>query len=259
MKTRWLLVSLAAGVVFGCPQQASAQSEPYRQAQAAPNQRQTPRPPTLDPEYELRPGQIEPAQEPERPAAPSAQKAAPKRVPEPARVVACSGTFARDSDYSKLAAAFRSENVNLAPVDAGNGKKVMASVLFPKDPKRRLEVWWRDEVNHSGTYLIVIGGQSTWTGPNGVRLGLGLAALEKLNGNPFKLMGPDKDGVATVTDWQNGALGQLPDCAVRVSFRPDPKAPATARSAISSDKEFASSEAVIRAVKPTVSEILIGY
>src|SRR5262249_53442147 len=111
MKTRWLLVSLAAGVVFGCPQQASAQSEPYRPAQAAPN--------TLDPEYKLRPGQIEPAREPDRPAAPSAQKAAPKRVPEPARVVACSGTFARDSDYNKLAAAFRSENVNLAPVDAG--------------------------------------------------------------------------------------------------------------------------------------------
>ena len=259
MKTRWLLVSLAAGIVFGCAQQASGQSEPYRQAQAAPNQRQTPRPPTLDPEYELRPGQIEPAQEPERPAAPSAQKAAPKRVPEPARVVACSGTFARNSDYSKLAAAFRSENVNLAPVDAGSGKKVMASVLFPKDPKRRLEVWWRDEVNHSGTYLIVIGGQSTWTGPNGVRLGSGMAALEKLNSKPFRLMGFGKDGVATVTDWQNGAFGQLPDCAVRVSFRPDPKAPATARSAISSDKEFASSEAVIRAVRPTVSEILVGY
>ena len=137
MKTRWLLVSLAAGIVFGCAQQASGQSEPYRQAQAAPNQRQTPRPPTLDPEYELRPGQIETAQEPERPStAPSAQKAAPKRVPEPARVVACSGTFARDSDYSKLAAAFRSENVSLAPVDAGDGKKVMASVQTPSADSR---------------------------------------------------------------------------------------------------------------------------
>jgi hypothetical protein len=72
-------------------------------------------------------------------------------------------------------------------------------------------------------------------------------------------MGPGKDGVATVTDWQDGALGQLPDCAVRVSFRQDPRTPAAARNANSSDKEFASSEAVVRAVKPTVSEILIGY
>jgi hypothetical protein len=76
MKTRLFLVSLAAGAIFGCPQQSYAQSEPYRQAQVAPNQMQTPRPPRLDPEYELRPGKIEPVQEPERPAGPSAQKAA---------------------------------------------------------------------------------------------------------------------------------------------------------------------------------------
>jgi hypothetical protein len=247
MKIRLLLAPLAAGVVFGCPQQSSAQLEPYRQAQAAPNQRQMPLPPSL--KDELRPGRIEPFQEPERPPpAPSAKKAAPKHAPEPARVVACNGTFAR------------SENVDLAAVDAGDGKKVMASVLFPNDPKRRLEVWWRDEANHSGTYLIVIGGQSTWTGPNGVRLGTGMAALEKLNGKPFRLMGFGKDGVATVTDWQNGALGQLAgDCAMRVSFRLYPKTPAAARNAVSSEKEFESSDAVVRAVKPTVSEILLGY
>src|SRR6516162_8890141 len=95
MKTRLLLASLAAGVAFGCLQQSSAQLEPYRQAQEAPNQRQTPLPPVL--EHELRSGQIEPVLEPERPPpAPSAKKAAPKRVPEPARVVACNGMFARD-------------------------------------------------------------------------------------------------------------------------------------------------------------------
>jgi hypothetical protein len=51
-----------------------------------------------------------------------------------------------------------------------------------------------------------------------------MAALEKLDSKPFRLMGFGKDGVATVTNWQNGALGQLPgDCAMRVSFRLDPK------------------------------------
>jgi hypothetical protein len=46
--------------------------------------------------------------------------------------------FARNSDYTKLAAAFRSENVDLAAVDAGDGKKAMASVLFPNDPSADL-------------------------------------------------------------------------------------------------------------------------
>jgi hypothetical protein len=236
--------------------------EPYRQAQAAPNQRQAPRNPQLDAEDQLTPGQIERAQERDRPgaAAPSAKTAAPKQPAEPARVVACGGAFAKDSDHSKLVAAFKPENVDFTDVDAGDGRKLKASVVFPKDPKHRLEVWWKDEAARSGTYLVVIGGQSTWTAPKGVRLGLQLPALEKLNGKPFTIKGFDKDGIAAATDWQNGAFEQLPgNCAVRIFFRPDPKASASARNAVSSDKEFASSDAVVRAVKPAISEILIGY
>ena len=52
-----------------------------------------------------------------------------------ARVVACRGPFARDSDYGKFDAAFSSENVDLAAVDAGDGI-MRASVLFPKTQAR---------------------------------------------------------------------------------------------------------------------------
>ena len=90
-------------------------------------------------------------------------------------------------------------------VDA-SGSKVAASVLFPKDPKRRLEVWWSNPANRSQTYLILINGQSTWSGPGGMRLGLTLAQLEKLNHKPFKLKGFGKDNLATVSDWDGGAF-----------------------------------------------------
>src|SRR5258705_338888 len=95
-------------------------------------------------------------------------------------------------------------------IDAPEDKKIMAYVLFPKDPKRRLEVWWENEDSRKGTHLIVIGGQSTWTAPKGLKLGLSLAAIEKLNGKPFKVKGFDKENVALITDWQDGALSQLP-------------------------------------------------
>jgi hypothetical protein len=229
----------------------------YGQAQAAP------RNPQLNAEDELSPAQIERAQEPDRaaPATPSAKKPTPKRSQEPPRAVACSGPFAKDSDHEKVEEAFKPENVDFTDVDAGGGRTIKASVLFPSDPKRRIEVWWQDQVAGSGTYLIVIGGQSTWAGPKGVRLGLPVAGLEKLNGKPFKLKGFDADGVATVSDWQKGVFDRLPgDCGVRVSFRPDPKAPAAARSAVANDlQEFASSDAVVRATRATVAEILIGY
>jgi hypothetical protein len=191
-------------------------------------------------------------------ARPAAARAAP--LAAGARAVACSGIFAKDSSHLKLAMIYETKNVTFTDVDANGGAKVPASVLFANDPKRRLEVWWSNPAARSGTYLIVINGQSTWTAPGGMRLGLNLAQLEKLNHKPFKIKGFDKDGVASVSDWNGGLLATLPgDCKSGLSLRADPKAAADAVSALTADQEFSSSDPVIRAVKPTVSEILIGY
>ena len=83
----------------------------------------------------------------------------------PTTVVACSGPFAKDSSHLELATAFNSKNITFADVEAADGTKVPASILFPNDPKRRLEVWWSDRTHRSDIHLIVIGGQSTWTAP----------------------------------------------------------------------------------------------
>jgi hypothetical protein len=229
----------------------------------------TPSNPDLDTDDQLAPSQMkqpmpgavsEPSGAAGKPAHPATHAAA---EPRPAalissRTVACSGPFAKDSGMLALAMAFDSRNVIFNEIDVG-GSKVGTSVVFPKDPKRRLEVWWQNP-NRTGTYLILINGQSTWTAPGGMRLGLTLAQLEKLNHKPFKLKGFDKDGTATVSDWDGGALATLPGgCKSGLSLRADPKAAADAVSALSADKEYGSTDSEIRAVKPTVSEILIGY
>jgi hypothetical protein len=180
--------------------------------------------------------------------------------PTSALVVACSGTFAKDSNHLKLATAFDSKNVTFTDVEASDGSKVPASVLFANDPKRRLEVWWSNPAARSEIHLIVIGGQASWTTPGGMRLGQTLDQVEKLNHKPFKLKGFDKDRIATVSDWDGGALATLAGgCNPGLSLRADPKASASAISALSADKEYSSSDPAIRAAKPTVSEILIGY
>ena len=202
------------------------------------------------------------------PAAPVPASVEPKpmtpRAPRPpaadARTVACVGAFSKDSSHLRLAMTYDSKNVAFADVQADGGTKVQASVLFPNDPKHRLEVWWANPAARSQTYLIVINGQSTWTAPAGMKLGLTLAQLEKLNHKPFKVKGFNKDGVATVSDWDGGLLANLAGgCKSGLSLRADPKVPADAISALTDDKEFSSSDAAIRAVKPVVSEILIGY
>jgi hypothetical protein len=217
--------------------------------QLAPSQMKQPMPPQA-----AEPGDAaKPAHAPVHAAAPHAASPASART-----VVACSGPFAKDSGMLALAMAFDSRNVVFNEIDV-SGSKVGTSVVYPKDPKRRLEVWWSNP-NRTGTYLILINGQSTWTAPGGMRLGLTLQQLEKLNHKPFKLKGFDKDGTATVSDWDGGTLASLAGgCKSGVSLRAETKASPDAVAALSADKEYASDDAELRAVKPTVSEILIGY
>jgi hypothetical protein len=141
----------------------------------------------------------------------------PTRANPAPLVVACSGAFARDSNHVKLTIAYDPKNVDFGEVDVGPGKS-MASIIYPNDSKRRLEVWWSDPDTRKDLYLIAINGSSTWTGPGGLRLGLSLADLEKLNRKPFKLRGFDKDNTVTVSDWDHGALAALAGGARPVSF-----------------------------------------
>ena len=191
-------------------------------------------------------------------AAPGAPGAAPKSA-SAAHAIACSGAFAKDSTHMKLMQAFQPKNVEYGEVAGPSGTKLNATILFPKDPKRHLEVLWQNEAARSDTSLIVITGQSTWTGPKGLKLGLTLAALEKLNGKAFRLSGFDQPDGSAVLDWQDGALASLPGgCKVGVKLAADRKAAAAALAA-AAGKEFGSDDAAVRAVKPTVAEILLGY
>jgi hypothetical protein len=271
MRCGWVAASLA-GAMIAMPCASWAQQQPMRQAQAPkvkPKTQPQPADPNLDVE-ELTPSQIKRAQVPEpSPAAKGAAKAAPKEVAKEAakpsaaaaaRVVTCSGLFAKDSSHVKLAMVYNTSNVVFTEVDGPENSKLMATVLFPKDPKRRLEVWWLNEAARSGTYLIVINGHSTWSAPKGLKLGLQVAALEKLNGKPFKLKGFDKDNSSTITDWDGGVLGQLPGgCKAGVRLTSDAKAPQEARDAVADAGDFVSTDAKVRAVKPAVAEIILGY
>ena len=178
----------------------------------------------------------------------------------PNTVVACSGTFAKDSSHLKLAMFFDSKNITFTDVEYSDGSKVPASVLFPNDPKRRLEVWWSNINARKDIHLIVIGGKSTWTAPDGLRLGQTLEQVQKINHKPFKLKGFDKDRIATGSNWAGGALTTVVGgCKPGVSLRADAKASAEQIGALSADEEYSSSDPAIRATKPTITEILIGY
>jgi hypothetical protein len=265
MAKYWLLAALAAGSIW-LPAAALAQRSQIQQ-------------PQLRDDEQILPSQIvqpPPKGKITKPAAatsadtdagtaggsakPSLASLPPAAKAEPSRAVACSGNFAKTAGHLKLANVYGLSNVEWGQVSAIDGSEIPATVLFPKDPKRRLEVLWDDQTTRTGTSLIVITGQSTWTAPKGLHLGLPLAALEKLNGKPFRLKGFDKFDKAQVSDWDGGALTMLGgDCKIGVSLKPDGKASADARAALTADKEFSSDAPELKAVKPTVAEIILGY
>ncbi len=297
MYRRWFEVALFFGLVIAGagtlsaqqPQQSSAQpsimtndqdTQPPAQP-AKPKRKQTATPafehdPDLDAEDQLAPSQmVQPmpgaVEEPShgRPSRAAhgdtdviAEPRAAGRISPTATpyVVNCAGVFGRDSSQVKLAMAFKSRNVTFTQVDAGSGGKTMASVVFAKDPKRRLEVWWSKPSNRSDTHLIVINGTSEWAGPGELRLGLTLAELEQLNGKPFKLSGFDKSNVATLSNWNGGTLASpVGGCKVGISLRAPSTVPVAAIGALPADREFSSTDSAMRAVNPTLSEILVAY
>ncbi len=112
-------------------------------------------------------------------------------------------------------------------------------MLFPRDPARRLEMLWNNTASRSGTQVIAINGKSAWAAPRGVKLGAQLAAVEKLNGKPFKLTAFGADG-STAADWQEGALLKLQGgCKMGMRFVADPRAPQEARAELAAAQGIA--------------------
>jgi hypothetical protein len=208
------------------------------------------------------PAAEEPLQTPTpKPAAkPAVAKPPAPRATPAATVVTCGGVFAKDTTHLKLATKYDSRNVVSGDVDGPDGTKIPASIIFPNDSRRRLEVLWKNDAARTDPSVISINGKSQWTAPKGLKLGMPLATVEKLNGRPFKLSGIAADGTATVAGWEGGALGSIPGgCQIGMRLSPASKTPDDARAALAADKQFLSNDATIRAVKPSVMEILIGY
>ena len=252
------LILWALALAIAVPAAAQQWPDPPPPAQSKPKAKAK-QPPRDDVE-ELTPSQIRRAQEGD----PRPGKDMPQAVKRPsrnvqARQVDCRGAFARDSSHIRLAQIFGPDNVVFTDVEGPENTKIPASVVFPKDPARRLELLWNNQTSRSGTQVIAINGKSAWSAPRGVKLGAQLAAVEKANGKPFKLTPFGADG-SSAADWQEGQMLKLQGgCKMGIRFVADPRTPQEALAQFKGQKELLSSDAEVRALRPTVAEILIGY
>lgn len=182
-----------------------------------------------------------------------------KDAPKPP-LLACEGPFAKNTTHDKLSAEFGAKNVVFKDVDVTSNVLTKATVLFDTDPTRRLVVYWKDNKARTHPLSIAVEAPSTWTGPGGVRNGLTLKDLEKLNGGGFSVTGFGGIGGGEASKL-GGPFVDLPgDCTLKIRFEPGIANPLPPRFAsVTGDLLIASTNLVLRRVRPQVVQWSVNY
>lgn len=197
-----------------------------------------------------------------KPAEPMAQDTSLNNVKDAPQApsLACEGPFAKDTTHDKLVATFGAKNVAFKDVDVASNVLTKATVLFDADPTRRLVVFWKDEKSRTRPIAVTIDAPSTWTGPGGVRNGLTLRDLERLNGGNFSVTGFGGIGGGEASKL-GGPFVNLPgNCTLKIRFAPGIASPLPSRFAsVTGDVLIASTNLVLRRVRPQVEQWSIHY
>lgn len=189
--------------------------------------------------------------------------AAPASAAEAPRRFGCDGPVLRTDDEAALAARFGRANVAAADLDGAEGATERGTAIFPKDPRRRIEVFWHDSRRRRRPATVRVQGRGGWaaTTPHGpVSVGTPLARVEAANGGPFTLIGFGWDLGGYGAGWRGGDLGRLGGgCTLSMRFDPDPAAKPAALDKASGDRRFSSRDPAVRAVSPTVSQMAVDW
>jgi hypothetical protein len=83
-------------------------------------------------------------------------------------VLDCTGPFARNADERTLARFFGAENVERANIPVGEGNTEPGTVIFAKDPEKRIDILWHDA--YARPNVVIIRNASTSRSPTAPRL-----------------------------------------------------------------------------------------
>lgn len=163
---------------------------------------------------------------------------------------------------ARLVERFGAANVVEDSVQSADMPSVPGTVLFPNDSTRRLEIIWADPTTQTRPERVDLRGESgRWAADPGIRLGMRLTDLERINGVPFTVMGFDWDYGGTVTNWRGGRLARKPSELPRIFIQLSPAETDTGaiRNSVAGDREFSSKSAAMQQLNPHVVSISVAY
>jgi hypothetical protein len=170
----------------------------------------------------------------------------------------CGGVFDRDSDYRRIEQVFGAANLRNEAIDAAEGETQQATILYPDDPQRRLEIFWADAASKRRPATIRTREEGSRWRVAGIGIGSSLPDVAGINGRPFKLSGFGWDYGGLVLDWSGGTLATpgAPDCRIQVTFSPTGPTPDRL---MGDGAEISSDDPDLVASQPAVAEIGIGW
>jgi hypothetical protein len=179
------------------------------------------------------------------------------------------GPITASTTRAALNSLFGKENVEDRSLDVNEGPEA-ATVVFGNDTSGALAITWDKE--HPSTIHICFGTQTgpcRWRAASGIRIGLPLMELQKLNGKSFQVAGYGFDGQGAVTSWRHGTLEEDPAACGHLVVRLSPAAQVEGRSMskqessslkqLQGDKPYSSSSMSLLELDPVVSTLELEF
>lgn len=175
------------------------------------------------------------------------------------------GAITARTSEADLRKIYGSRNVEAGEVGLGEGETTPGTIIFPNDPRKRLEIVWKNtKAKKSPEFVQFAAEKSLWTITPGIRIGTSLKTLEQLNGKSFVLMGFGWDYSGTVDSWNGGNLARkFGKNSELVTLRLNPpdfsKALEKDYNAVIGDGNFSSKNKSMQKLNPQVYHAIVKF
>ncbi len=173
------------------------------------------------------------------------------------------GPVTATSTHKDIAAIVGTAYLEEGEVYVGEGQSVPATVIFPGHPNRMLKVIWKSGPRATAhpDSVWIMGSESEWSTASGVSLGTKLTQLERLNGEPFRLLGFEWDLGGAVTEWGGKLESELDGIHIRLAL-PENAFEVVGEDGFNGligDREIPSTQPGLQTLNPTIDRIVVTF
>jgi hypothetical protein len=198
----------------------------------------------------------------------SAEATPPAAVAEAVKMN-CGAPLAWDATEETLKAAYGADNVVHKDVGGPEGSELFASVVNEKTPEKAFIVVWADDAKRAKPQTIMVNaiwddetskiiGAPGYATDEGIKAGMPIEEVEKINGKPFKLSGFGWDYGGAPQGFEGGKLQQAEDtkCWMSMTFTTTAE---QLPDSVLGDTEIMSNAKDVLAAKPVVAQFTLTY